>query len=246
MSTLVHGNPPWICCSLNSSFEYVRIVHNQQGQLSVKKEAILWNEWDIHGSPYEQCENFIVVTQDINATNHVGITALQSAIKFHAGYDIVALLLKNGADVRVKNKKGETAILYAKSFNASKRVLWQLRESAKSVGITPLHVAMMLRLEPEKIRDMLEKGAEIEAKDNEMATPLHYAFKFKASLEVVTILLGYGANIHAKDVHGKDPLQYADTESEVVRFQKEAMGKNSFDMKGLKAVMGNDPAFRFD
>ena len=203
---------------MTRSYSYERIVTTLQGEEVIKKEAILWYKWNIHGSPFEQCEHFIAVTKDINATNHVGITVLQSAIKFHAGHDIVSLLLKNGADMRARDKNGMTAILYAKQYKASKKVLEHLRDYAKLVGITPLHVAIMLRLEPKSVREILEKGVEIEAEDNEKATPLHYAFKFKATLEVVTILLEYDADMCAVDKHMMTPLQYADEESEVILY----------------------------
>ena len=191
---LTHGKAK---CNIDltvCSYSYERTVTDLQGKEKIKKEVIHWNSWDKHGSPFEQCEIFIAVTKDINTTNHVGITVLQSAIKFHAGHDIVSLLLENGADVRARDKNGMTAIYYAKKYKANRRVILQLRYSAISVGITPLHLAMMLHLNPQSVRDILKKGVEIEAEDSEKATPLHYAFKFKATLEVIAILLEYGAD----------------------------------------------------
>ena len=264
---LTHGNQKPQIDQENSSYEY-------------DGRNILWNEWDIIGSPYEQCERFIA-TNIINATNHVGITVLQSAIMHNAGHDIVALLLENGADVRVKDMKGitvlqsaimhnaghdivalllengadvrvkdmkgETAILYAKKYNACKKVRSLLQKATKSLGISPLHIAMMVHLEPQRVKNILKLNVEIDALDNQKKTPLHYAFIYKTSLEVVTLLLENGANPNAMDINQMIPFQYADDESKLVKFIRENISKNNnpFSMIGFRKAMNEDPAFKF-
>ena len=230
---LTHGNQKPQIDQENSSYEY-------------DGRNILWNEWDIIGSPYEQCERFIA-TNIINATNHVGITVLQSAIMHNAGHDIVALLLENGADVRVKDMKGESAILYAKKYNACKKVRSLLQKATKSLGISPLHIAMMVHLEPQRVKNILKLNVEIDALDNQKKTPLHYAFIYKTSLEVVTLLLENGANPNAMDINQMIPFQYADDESKLVKFIRENISKNNnpFSMIGFRKAMNEDPAFKF-
>ena len=59
------------------------------------------------------------------------------------------------------------------------------------------------------INILLEKGADINAKDNYGRTPLMHAIQYGCSEEVIKILLEKGADINAKDNYGWTPLMYA-------------------------------------
>ena len=52
---------------------------------------------------------------------------------------------------------------------------------------------------------MLERGADVNARDNDQATPLHSA-SYMSKLEATRVLLDNGANIHAKNIQGRTPL----------------------------------------
>lgn len=58
------------------------------------------------------------------------------------------------------------------------------------------------------IEMLLDKGANINAKDKDGNTPLHHAI-FKCSFELVKLLLNRGANKHIKNEENKSPLEYA-------------------------------------
>ena len=64
------------------------------------------------------------------------------------------------------------------------------------------------------INILLEKGADINAKDNYGRTPLMHAIQYGCSEEVIKILLEKGADINAKDNYGWTPLMHAIHECE--------------------------------
>ena len=59
-----------------------------------------------------------------------------------------------------------------------------------------------------EINRLLDRGVDIEAKDNYGNTPLHYA-AHKNRSEAITILLNRGANAKAKSAAGKLPIDIA-------------------------------------
>lgn len=79
-------------------------------------------------------------------------------------------------------------------------------------GGTPLHFAVK-KGKPEMIKLLIEKGADVNAKDEQGDTPLFaavcsYSEKIKP-LELMKILLDNGADIHARNNKGMTPLIYS-------------------------------------
>lgn len=60
-----------------------------------------------------------------------------------------------------------------------------------------------------KIEDLLEKGADIDTRDNEGRSLLHIMVENQNpnSIMLIDFLLKKGANIHAKDIEGKKPYE---------------------------------------
>jgi ankyrin repeat protein len=52
---------------------------------------------------------------------------------------------------------------------------------------------------------LLERGVDVNARDNDQATPLHFASRM-ARLEAVKVLLDYGAEVDARKADGQTPL----------------------------------------
>ncbi|HIM17462.1 MAG TPA: ankyrin repeat domain-containing protein, partial [Dehalococcoidia bacterium] len=73
----------------------------------------------------------------------------------------------------------------------------------------PIHVAAAAG-DLAAIRAELDKGVDVNAKDNEGRTPLHYAAKY-ATKQVVELLIPNGADVNAKDEDGWTPLHFAAT-----------------------------------
>ncbi|WP_353271056.1 ankyrin repeat domain-containing protein [Wolbachia endosymbiont (group A) of Alloplasta piceator] len=69
------------------------------------------------------------------------------------------------------------------------------------------------------VRELLEKGANIEARDSDGYTSLHRAAE-GGHLEIIRFLIDKGANIGAKNKDGKNPLDVANDlgKTEVVNF----------------------------
>ena len=68
---------------------------------------------------------------------------------------------------------------------------------------TPLHTACLNGRLP-IVQYLIEKGADIEAKNQEKKTPLHYA-SWNGQTNVVKYLLSKGANKNAKNTSGTTP-----------------------------------------
>ena len=96
----------------------------------------------------------------------------------------VSLLLDAGADVNAMNDGGTT---------------WQTCN-----GTTPLHCAA-LKGNTGTARLLIEKGANIHAKNETGSTPLHWAAK-SGRIDTANLLIEKGADINAKDKDGKTPL----------------------------------------
>jgi len=84
-----------------------------------------------------------------------------------------------------------------------------------SDGFTPLHEAAKDG-DVSEVKELLSKGAEVNAKTTGGFTPLHYA-AWKGHLDVVKELLAKGAEVDAKSNGGYTPLHYAASDVEVVK-----------------------------
>ena len=82
----------------------------------------------------------------------------------------------------------------------------------KIFGWTPLHWAAA-RGERELLVLLLDRGAEVNAKDNNLWTPLHEAISNKDT-ETAAFLLDRGADVNAADKNGRTPLHDAAADGE--------------------------------
>ena len=77
--------------------------------------------------------------------------------------------------------------------------------------ISPLHIAIKER-NVDAIINLVERGADVNAKNSFGYTPLHWAVE-ENSYQLVEFLLIHGANIDIKNMWGKSPLDIAKTKS---------------------------------
>ncbi len=120
-----------------------------------------------------------------------------------------------------------------------------------ATGKTPLHSAVIES--PDKVAQLIEKGADVNAKDFKGRTPLHYAIP--GNCELVSLLIAKKADFDAKDMYGKTPLNYAveygDTDTAQILNEalmiKEANQeliqhkKDTRDVPNARAVKGFEP-----
>ena len=59
-----------------------------------------------------------------------------------------------------------------------------------------------------KIQDLIKRGADVEAKNDDGETPLHMV-AYRNSIETAKLLIEMGADVDAKDDYGETPLHWA-------------------------------------
>eukprot|EP00299_Pterocystis_sp_00344_P014112 c6980_g1_i1.p1 GENE.c6980_g1_i1~~c6980_g1_i1.p1 ORF type:complete len:381 (-),score=79.91 c6980_g1_i1:18-1139(-) len=124
---------------------------------------------------------------------------------------IVAMLLKNGAQVNATGQNGWTALHLCshKGFVQSAQMLLLFSANINAVdkdGCTPLHLSAIFG-HTRVTEVLLQRGANINAQNNDGWTPLHYASRH-GQLETVSLLLSYGA-VELPDPEGRTPRDVA-------------------------------------
>ncbi|MGK7396491.1 MAG: ankyrin repeat domain-containing protein [Candidatus Cyclobacteriaceae bacterium M3_2C_046] len=179
---------------------------------------------------------------NIQAMNYNGWTALHHAI-LGGSYEAAELLLQAGADVNTPAQDGWTPFHMASATfvgndhknnthsEKSKYDLFKLILAAQPDlnattrdGWTPLHAAVSnshtaySQKEEEvtqRIQDLIDAGADLEAKDTRGRTPLHWAAwqgyqqMMTVKDDVIKLLLEAGAELDVRDSKGRTPLHYA-------------------------------------
>jgi ankyrin repeat protein len=130
--------------------------------------------------------------------------------------DRVAALIGYGADVNIKNRAGETALIRAlsnmrllqASFNPG--VISVLLKHGADVnvrdngGITALmHAARNSDSHPDVMTLLLESGADISARDGETLSALMHAARYNANPDAISLLIESGAEINATTRAGR-------------------------------------------
>ncbi len=157
----------------------------------------------------EIVELLIAKGADINAKNATGDTSLHFAVE--AGErEIAELLIDNGAEVNAKNVQGQTPldiILNQSQYQISRnpnqaeiRVLLL----ANGAEILSIHAAVKSG-DIEKVKEFLEQGTDINAKDENGQTSLYIAVN-NDNKETVKLLIDKGADVNAKNEDGQTPL----------------------------------------
>lgn len=167
----------------------------------------------------------------INTRDHFGGTALHEASA--AGHPtVVSALLHHGANVNAQDCDGTTPLHCAATedvaiallaHNPNMAILNGCGDSALDYDTfepilrhadpamrmrddrTPLHIAIV-QASVECVRDLIDRGADTEAVDDQGRTPLHVAAA-AGNREMMKVLLRAGANIDARNKDGKTPLE---------------------------------------
>lgn len=115
--------------------------------------------------------------------------------------DTVKALRECGGDVTMTDAYGRTALFVPSSASKVDALLdagCRLDHRARG-GLTPLHGAMDTYLN-DGIPRMIERGANVNARDDLQRTPLCFSLDKR--------LLGHGADINARDMYGQTPVHY--------------------------------------
>ncbi len=131
----------------------------------------------------------------------------------------VKLLVEAGADLGAKDKKGRTALTYAKAAKF-KRVVAYLEAAYEKQdaagGLTLREAAATGALY--RVKALLEAGVNVEQGDEHGQTPLMFAVA-AGHVEVVRVLCAAGANVHATRDDGGDlwTCAFAKPNAEILR-----------------------------
>ena len=164
------------------------------------------------------CENRPVqdIVEAINSGCNVNLkdknseTLLMKAV-WRNDIDIVAVLIKAGADVNSRDNRGNTALMYTYSNNNKPNnieIIALLLKAGADInakndfGETALTNAAKFCLNSDVIIALLKAGADVNVKDKYARTPLMGASWF-GTPEIITALLKAGADINAKDDFGR-------------------------------------------
>ena len=161
----------------------------------------------------------------VAATDDSGWTALHFAAR-NGHMDVVKLLLANKAEINSKTRIGMTPLDVALSFSGSARPGARATDtnyeaiselliasgaaviSGRNTGLTTLHAAASAGF-TNVVRELLDRHADVNAKDGSGRTPLDLAAQH-GHLDVVDLLVAHGAKMDAADKAGLLALKDAE------------------------------------
>ena len=165
------------------------------------------------------------VAQPVKKSAHTAdqdkLLSLTLAIVYHNDAEAYRLI-EEGADLRARDGRGNTALFYAAGRpwvpSADADLVRKLIEKGADVnaacmgGFTPLHSACDTG-QLEAVACLLNHGANAKLQDNYGHTPLHVAASRETETgmrtEIVKLLLQHGADIRTKNNEGKTALDFA-------------------------------------
>ncbi|CAH0055075.1 unnamed protein product [Clonostachys solani] len=197
-------NTPLGVAVYSGHYDLATLFINRRANLEAKN--IKYNTPLLLAAMYRQQSIATLLVQrgaDIESKNIDGNTPLLISV-FNSDLKIVDSLLEKGANLEARDKEYNTPLLLAVSEKHLKTGRLLIDKCSKSDNLqrmkkqTPAPDTQMARL-------LLDKGANLEAKDKNGRTPLLSAVS-GARVDLINLLLAKGANIEAKNRCGDTSL----------------------------------------
>ena len=159
----------------------------------------------------------------VNAVDEHGYTPLHYAVgccNNESRSKLILLLLRHGADVNIRNKRGETVLnLFVKWCEICEKLLGSRTKCCNDLEM------------------LISAGADATARDASGITPLHIAARAGYSA-LVERLLEVGAQPDIPDAEGKTPLDYAKQsgEYEIAKLLIKYLRKSKISVDATKTV----------
>lgn len=127
--------------------------------------------------------------------------------------EMVNALLKGHADVNLKNKNGFSALSRALIYNHEDVSQLLLRHPSIDINVNGANgastlIVYVLRDREDVVKDLVARGANLNAQDVDGDTALHCAVK-TGNVNLVKLLIEKGASIKTRDKLGSTPLMWA-------------------------------------
>ena len=154
-------------------------------------------------------------------------------------------LIKAGADVNARDKRGITALLYAAMYNNNPRLFSALLRAGADANPTDKEgrTALMIVIDREVsgiARALVEGGADVNRRDGDGQTALMLSAG-RNNTEEVKLLIGAGADVNARDNNGRTPLLHVFSWSGIGPVTKALLeagaDANAADNEGNTALM---------
>jgi hypothetical protein len=168
---------------------------------------------------YKPKETDVFVLPDVNVTDAEGNTPLMRAAR-HGFIDAVVCLLREGADYRRKNGRGQTAYDLAKAESNTASIALQMqvpganerkRRAAKLCQLLDDRTVLVCAQKGDirRMKFLVENdGHPVDAVNDYGMTPMHFAV-IRKDVEMITYLSEKGASITARNNLGQTPLSIA-------------------------------------
>ena len=176
----------------------------------------------INNNTLSVIEKLVTAKADVNAScmgdrTPLMILAEQTDHRYNPDEQLkkVQYLLSHKANPDIKDKNGDTALIYAVKNHADKALISSLVSAGADINLanneeqTPLWVAILNNEPAETVKMLIEHGANPNQPDARGEMPLWYLLRTDGDTELACVLIRGGADVEKPNAAGDLPLWYA-------------------------------------